>query len=193
MTDNLQPIKSNFIFEFTDAVNNKGQFEQTTVSNIKIAATVDASAKGPRWVKVLYVGPDCKWLKPGEIVLLPALQWTEAFKLNDKRMWISTERTIVARYDEGTIKMVNEYVAFDKKTNDVVQLNQLIYVVSASAVLTDTVNGIVTNIDPKVTQCVVGDHIHLYDPNFFDTVDVYGSNNRFSFVKQSKIDFIADQ
>ena len=65
----------------------EGDFgDQVTNAGIIIKSTIGStSGVTPRWFKVLDVGPDIDWLKPGQWVYVEYGRWTEGISLKDDR------------------------------------------------------------------------------------------------------------
>lgn len=61
--------------------------DQTTRAGLIIKSTI-GKEEGvvPRWFKVFAVGPDIKWLEPGQWVYVEFGRWTEGFTIKDDRL-----------------------------------------------------------------------------------------------------------
>jgi co-chaperonin GroES (HSP10) len=184
---NIVPVKSNGIaFEFIDRVNSKGEFEkESTASGIVLKASFDDSAKEPRWVKVIAVGPSCT-IKVGQQVLLPNLRWTSGLKFEGVRVWMSDESQAVAVRDTpfAPIEPLTNVVLFKQNPKaDLKSTSGIIVVIGGSD---ETPTGVVLHLGPKVSpELVVGTTIYYNDTNFTDTFRHAGVT--MSFIKDDSI------
>lgn len=99
----LRAIRNHIIFEFLDGLDSKNQFTQTTESGIQIAGHFDASAKEPRWAKVLAVGPEVseELTEAGCEVLIDNLRWTEGVVFEGQKFWRTDDKQVLAyRYPD---------------------------------------------------------------------------------------------
>jgi co-chaperonin GroES (HSP10) len=187
---NIKAIKNGFIFQFVDAVNAKGEFEKgTTDTGIILKATFDDSAKQPRWVNVVSVGPECKNIKEGDQVLLPALRWTAASKLEGQSIWKSDETQIVARRPRGdstnSLVPLASYVIFTpvKSGTATASASGLLVVIGNVG---DTPKGTVVQTGPDASpELTVGSTIFYNDANFFETFTDGGTE--YAFIKDENI------
>jgi len=109
----LTAIGKGIIFQFVDAINSKGEFDKSdTETGIMLKSSFDDSAKEPRWVKVTSAGKDCEYVKTGDVVLLPALRWTEGSKLGDQKYWKSDESEVVAIDRGETMDILGTFLTF---------------------------------------------------------------------------------
>lgn len=98
----LLPLGKKFTFTFVDKVvvktdleKRRTQFEETTDSGFTISS-YDESAKYPRWVNVVTVGPEVKEFEAGDKVLLEPLQWSDALEFEGENLWYSDEAQVLA-------------------------------------------------------------------------------------------------
>jgi co-chaperonin GroES (HSP10) len=99
----IKAIRNHIIFEFLDGLNSQNQFTQTTESGIHVAGHFDASAKEPRWARILAVGPDVDddLRAPNCEILIENLRWTEGVVYQGKKYWRTDENQVLAcRYPE---------------------------------------------------------------------------------------------
>jgi co-chaperonin GroES (HSP10) len=183
----LTPLGNNIAFTFVDRVNSQGQFEpESSAGGILLNPGVDDSAKNPRWVNVIAVGPLCETIKPGTQVLLPNLRWTSHFKVDGEKVWRSDESQAVAVRDNPHAPLIplGEYVIFKQITKEFVRPSSLIIVVGKAH--DETPTGRVIDVGPKVTSGVAPDQILYYsDTNFTDTFRHAGVT--LSFIKDTDI------
>lgn len=184
---NIVPVKSNGIaFEFIDRVNSKGEFEkEATASGIVLNASFDDSAKEPRWVKVIAVGPECT-VKVGQQALLPNLRWTSGLKFEGTRVWMSDESQVVAVRDSASapIEPLANFVLFRRKPKaDLKSPSGIIVAIGGSD---ETPSGVVLHMGPKVSPDL-SYHATIYfdDTNFTDTFRHAGVT--MSFIKDDSI------
>ena len=185
---NITAIKRGFIFQFCDDVTAKGEFAKTaSAAGIILNSSFDESAKQPRWVSVIAAGPDCDEtvLHAGAKVLLPALRWTAASKLEGQKIWKSDETQVVAYTDGDAIVPCNEHVIFKQIPRERTSTSAAgLLVISGSS--EDTPSGIVSVVsgstDPELT---VGTKIYYDDANFADTFDHNGT--QYAFIKEDSI------
>ena len=98
----LKPLGIRFTFKFVDKVvirtdldKRRTQFEETTNFGFTMSS-YDESAKQPRWVIVMDVGPEIKEFKTGDKVLLDSLKWSEAIDFGGDTFWYSDESVVLA-------------------------------------------------------------------------------------------------
>lgn len=181
----LAPIKNNIIFKFNDPVNAKGEFEKgTTETGIVLKSNFDDSAKEPRWVTVVAVGPECT-IKPGQHALLPNLRWTSGFKHLGERLWKSDQSQVVATRETANgeaVPLTNHVIFRMNKKADLKPASGIIIVVGGSG---DTASGVVVSVGPDADAELVGSTIYFDDTNFTDT---YTANRvSYSFIKDENI------
>lgn len=93
---NLRPLHDSIIFQFLDEVGD-GQFiNQKTASGIIIPRNLDSTAGSPRWGLALAVGPECTDVKVGDFIFIEQLRWTTEVKVDDIRVWRTTEKDVIA-------------------------------------------------------------------------------------------------
>lgn len=181
---NLTAIKNNVIFKFVDAVNSKGEFEkQATAVGIVLNASADDSAKNPRWVNVIAVGPDCTTIKVGQQALLPNLRWTSGVDFDGGKVWRSDETQVVAVRDsaEAEVKPLSDVVLF-KAIPRALGSSGLIVTLGTT---TDTPSGKVVAIGPKAEPDLQGATIYYDDTNFTDVFEYKG--HQVSFIRDTAV------
>lgn len=91
----LHALHNNVIFTFLDdTAGSKGAFTETTISGIIIPRT-NNTQKAHRWAEVVAAGPDTQ-LQPGDFILIEALMWMEAVKVDDRKVWKTDDSKILA-------------------------------------------------------------------------------------------------
>lgn len=90
---NITPLHDSILFAFEEDVNNVG-FDQTTASGI-VYKSFDYDTKTPRWGIALKVGPDVKFVKEGDRILIDSLRWTEGHKIDETKFWRTTENDVI--------------------------------------------------------------------------------------------------
>lgn len=181
----IVPINNNIIFTFVDRVNAKGEFErEKTESGIFLQSSFDESAKSPRWVNVIAVGPECKHIKTGMQALLPNLRWTSNIKIGERMVWRSDETQAVAYRETSAseIKPLTNIVLFKQQAKEQMRASGLLIVVGNN---TDTPSGTVVAIGPDADPSLAGSTIYYNDTNFTDTFTHAGTT--MSFIKDDDI------
>lgn len=183
---NLTPIKNNIVFEFIDRVNAKGEFEkEKSESGLVLTSSFDDSAKEPRWINVVAVGPDCTSIRPGQQALLPNLRWTSGFKFGGVRMWKSDETQVVALRDApaSQIQPLENVVLFRRNAKTELKSPSGLIVVGGND---ETPSGVVLHVGPDVSaELQSGATIYFDDTNFTDTFKHAGVV--MSFIKDDSI------
>jgi co-chaperonin GroES (HSP10) len=181
----ITPLKNSIIFTFNDSVNIKGEFTKSaTDSGILLNASFDESAKQPRWVTVTEVGPECKTVKPGMKVLLPALRWTAGFKINGTSKWKTDETQIVAYVENNDIVPTNKYVVFSPAI--VVQETTSFGLVVLSNVANSTPSGKVKCMDNQCDSDLQDATVYYSDTNFTDMFED-SNKQKLAFIKEDAI------
>lgn len=102
----LKPLKDNIAFIFLEKFDGKNFIEDNPSEILHVEMrSHDMSGKTPRWVRVLAVGPTVEdpEIKPGAIILVDALRWTEGFKFDGVQVWFTKEKEVSAiRSDNGS-------------------------------------------------------------------------------------------
>lgn len=181
----LKPIKNTFIFKFLDSIDSKGQFNKnTTEAGIILQASFDDSAKESRWVKIDNVGPECEILKPGDVVLLPALRWTSGVKFGDEKVWKSDEKqAVVVLDDDDTMIPLRDIVVFKKSKDE--ELVSTFGIVLVSDPDSNSPRGCVVTTGPDCVDAVLEDTMYYDETNFFDTFTHKGT--KYAFIKEENI------
>lgn len=98
----LRALHNHIIFQFVDEVDAKGQFvpkyDKVSGTSLILRSHYDDSAKSPRWVNIVALGPDCtdEVSRPGIQLLVDALKWTRGAKFNGQTYWRTDETQILA-------------------------------------------------------------------------------------------------
>lgn len=183
----IKAIKKSFVFQFNDAVNSKGEFDNgTTGGGIILQSSFDDSAKQSRWVTVVSSGDECdaSVFKIGAKVLLPALRWTEASKLEGQKIWKSDETQAVAYIDGDNLVPLSNYVIFTQNKSTVSQSQSGLLVVVGG--VGDTPSGTVVSIGSKAAEeLTAGTKFYYDDTNFTDTFEHKGV--KYAFIKDDSI------
>lgn len=181
----IKAIKRGIVFQFQEAINTKGEFEQGKSSGgIILQASFDDSAKQSRIVNVVAAGSDCEHIREDMAVLLPALRWTPASTLNGQKVWKSDETQVVAIITETDIKPISNYVIFTRNKPTVQKSNSGLLVVLGD--LGDTANGTVVAVGEKTaSELSKGCTIFFNDANFNDTFT--HNNTEYAFIKDDEI------
>lgn len=184
---NIRPIKKSFVFQFNDAVTSKGEFDNgTTAGGIILQPSFDDSAKQARWVTIVAAGNDCDdaVFRPGAQVLLPALRWTEASKLEGQKIWKSDETQVVAYKDGDAVVPIQNYVIFTQNKANVSQSQSGLLVVVGG--VGDTASGTVVSVGSDAAEELQAGYKILYDDvNFNDTFEHGGV--KYAFIKDESI------
>lgn len=109
----LRPLKDKIAFVFLDKFDGRHFIEENPSETIFVPElkSNDASSNTPRWARVLAVGPTVEHpdIKPGAIILVDPLRWTEGFKHDGIRVWFTKEAEVSAiRYDDNSDKVTFE-------------------------------------------------------------------------------------
>lgn len=91
----IEPIRNHIIFEFVEDTTGS-KFNETTESGILIVQDKDKQLEDSRQIRLLAVGPDVKGLKAKDAAIVRNLRWTNAFLVDDKKYWLTTEDEILA-------------------------------------------------------------------------------------------------
>lgn len=100
----IRAIHNDILFQFKDRVNSKGQFEEgQSYGGIILNANHSDSAKKPRWVKIVSLGPDVndELRTSGIELLVEHLMWTPGVKYEGQSYW-KTDDTKVLGYRLST-------------------------------------------------------------------------------------------
>ncbi len=99
----VKAIQNHIIFKFNDEIVRKSdtgrdrtQFAESTNWGFEIS-NYDEGTKKPRWVTVVSVGPRViEDIEVGSQVLVEALKWTEAIKVDGEPHWRTDEDNVLA-------------------------------------------------------------------------------------------------
>lgn len=92
----LEPIHNQIVFQFIEDTTN-GKFNQKTEGGLIVVDNKDKQVDYARWVRVLEVGPSVdEDIDVGDVVLVNALQWTNAFTFESEPHWITTDTEVLA-------------------------------------------------------------------------------------------------
>lgn len=95
-------ISNHVAFEFEDEVHD-GQFSEQFIGSIMIAnkgKNYENDGKLNRIAKVIDIGPQCRDVKVGDRVVVEKQCWTPGFVVDDKTIWRTTEKHILAIIDD---------------------------------------------------------------------------------------------
>lgn len=95
----LRPLKNSILFSFIDDAAG-GMFIPKTKSGILLTNQNMDVQRGPRWGRVLAVGPKCVDVKIRDLILIDALKWTTGFKHDDVNIWKTDESNVMAITDD---------------------------------------------------------------------------------------------
>lgn len=180
----LKALNDGILFQFEETVNNKGEFvRNNTASGIILHSTVEDSAKSARWATVVSAGPDCKVLKAGDRILLPALRWTTHITHEGQKLWKSDEKQVAFKASGTDLLPLNDHVAFVPAPAEKIDstLGGLIVVTGSPS---STPSGVVVWSMPD-HELKRGDKFYYVDPNF--NGNFVFSNKNIAFIKQSDI------
>ena len=183
----IQALKKSIVFRFNDAVNSKGEFDNgTTTGGIILQTSFDDSAKQSRWVTVVSSGADNdpSIFNEGRVVLLPALRWTEASKLEGQKIWKSDSTQVAAYQQDGKLIPHDKYVIFTQNSQQVSQSASGLLVVVGSS--DDTPSGTVVSVGANAaSELTPGATIYYNATNFIDTFEFNGT--KYAFIKDDEI------
>lgn len=180
----ITAIKNHIVFQFIDPVNSKGEFEEgASAGGIYIKGGHDRSAKLPRWATATSVGGSCKHVRVGDLVLIPALRWTEGVKHDDQYYWKTDETQIVGYKNMGEFFPINEYVLFIPNKEVISQHSSGLVVISHQS--DDTPSGKVVFTDVECEPAINKATIYYNTANFFNEFEIDGIE--LSFIKQDDI------
>jgi hypothetical protein len=94
----LKPIKDSILFTFVQTTRD-GYFRNETDWGFKIAGSDYDSSKA-RWGLAEIVGPDCKYVKPGDYIMIEPLKWTTAVEHEGKKYWRTAEAHVELTSDK---------------------------------------------------------------------------------------------
>jgi co-chaperonin GroES (HSP10) len=170
----LRPILNHIVFKFKEDVDSKGYFNKSTDWGFELRGHADDSAKAPRWVTVIEVGPDCKDVKPGDDILVKPLMWSLRFKFEDEQMWRTDDTKIVAADTITTDvdgKQVHNFRAFGKSViflrMDVQKTTSESGLAVLGKIADFTAFGKVVEVGPEVDEELKGATVYFLDQNFF--------------------------
>lgn len=94
--ENISPIQNHIIFQFLDETAGGVFTRKTTSGIIQVSSLKDQ--QGPRWGKVVKVGPKVSNdIKVGEFILIESGMWTSQFWLQDgTKIWKTDDSKIIA-------------------------------------------------------------------------------------------------
>jgi co-chaperonin GroES (HSP10) len=180
----ITAIKNHIVFQFIDPVNTKGEFEEgASAGGIYIKGGYDRSAKLPRWAMVTSAGGKCEHVKVGDLVLIPALRWTEGVKHDDQYFWKTDETQIVGYKSGDEFFPINEHALFIPNKEVISQHSSGLVVISHQS--DDTPSGKVVFIAADCEDDLKGATIYYNTANFFNEFEIDGIE--LSFIKQDEI------
>lgn len=183
----MQVLANNILFTFVDEVTESGDFKpKNTGGVVQLVGSTDGSARQPREAVAVYVGPDCKSVKPGDHFVIPALRWTQSFKYENTRLWKTDESEIAALVVGDEIQAVNDFVVFTRH-KPTAQTSSL-GIILVHQLEDSQRSGIVLNVGVDVSEIAAQDHIVFFAPTFND--EFHYRAKTFSFVKEKEILFV---
>jgi co-chaperonin GroES (HSP10) len=183
----LTTTKNNIIFRFLDPVNTKGEFVRAKTSfGLEFLSGFENSAKQPRWVTVLAIGPEVKYVNVGDIILLPALRWTERVEFEGERFWKTNESEVVAVKYGQDLEALNSFILFIPTAPSQSTTSSGLIVVGA---LTDaTPTGQVFEYGPDVSDSLASKTIYFNGDLFNDKVTTDNHwPQEFWFIKEENV------
>lgn len=92
---NIKPIQNHIIFQFLDDTAG-GVFTRKSPSGIiQVSSITDQS--GPRFGKVLKIGPNVENINVGDIILIEGGKWTQQVWLPDgTKIWKTDDKQVIA-------------------------------------------------------------------------------------------------
>lgn len=91
-------LKDSIAFTFVQATRD-GHFKRETEWGFAIAGTDDDTSKA-RWGQVEHVGPDVKYVKPGDFILIESTKWTTSVEVDAKKFWRTLEPFVMLVSEE---------------------------------------------------------------------------------------------
>ncbi len=90
---NFRAIYDKILFTFDDAHGSTG-FNNVSSGGI-VFSSFHHDASSPRWGTVISIGDDVKDVAVGDRILIEALKWTEAHKVDGVEFWMTTEDQVM--------------------------------------------------------------------------------------------------
>lgn len=100
----IKALKDSILFTFVQNTQD-GYFRQETEWGLKISGSDYDSSKS-RWGLVAVAGPDCKYVKPGDYIMIEALKWTTAVTHEGKKYWRTAEAHVEATSDTRPVDVM---------------------------------------------------------------------------------------
>ena len=91
-------LKDSIAFTFVQATRG-GHFKRETEWGFSIAGTDEDTSKA-RWGQVESVGPEVKYVKTGDFVLIEATKWTTSVDVDGKKFWRTAEPFVMLASEE---------------------------------------------------------------------------------------------
>lgn len=173
----IRAIRNNVLFSFDDEVTTRGEFRETH-STLYVSGSFDKSAKLPRWGTVVATGPECKFLRAGDKILISALRWSEGASYENTKVWKTDEQQLIAYERDGLLTLVNDFVAFRPIERAQSRINELIII---ETVQPDTATGtiVTSSSDGQHGITYTGRNFYYDDSLFFDEIVRDGQVIRF--------------
>lgn len=89
----FRTIYDKILFTFDDAHNKTG-FNNVSEGGI-VFSSFHHDASSPRWGTVIKIGEEVKEVEVGDRILIEALKWTEAHKIDGIEFWMTTEDQVM--------------------------------------------------------------------------------------------------
>jgi hypothetical protein len=90
---NARVQRDGVLFVFNDNTNSKG-FDNVSAGGI-VFSSYDHDVNSHRWGTIKVVGPDCEFVKVGDVVLIENLRWTDGFDIDGVKLWRTNETEIM--------------------------------------------------------------------------------------------------
>ena len=97
----IRALGNSILFQFLDGATRDGMFATKLSEKIVVMRDDMDKQGGPRWGKVVAVGPDVgKEIEVGKFILIDSLKWTTSVNIDkDNKIWKTTYEHISAISD----------------------------------------------------------------------------------------------
>ena len=106
--DKVKPINTKILFQFVEDIGNHA-FQSKSAGGIHLIEDRSNQVNKDRWGKVLKVGPDVdtSLVAEGEYILIEALGWTNAMKLDSthdaEKFWFTDFEKVICVSEENPL------------------------------------------------------------------------------------------
>lgn len=90
---NARVLENNLLFVFNDKTNSKG-FDNVSAGGI-VFSSYEHDINAPRWGTVKLIGPECEFIKVGDVILIENLRWTDGFEIDGVKLWSTKETEVM--------------------------------------------------------------------------------------------------